>query len=168
MTYFSVRVGSTSADVDPTANPLCTFYTAPAQLQYNLTCDTPLSGRYVVVHLSPSCALPTLAFTRNADVTICEAQVFGAPPPPPLPPSPPPPPPPPPPLPPPPRPPAPPPPSPPPPRPPAHLCHRPPLVSSLPHLSRRPPSLPRPSRQALSLPRLSLHLQSHPLHLPPM
>ena len=72
LTYFEVRVGLTDSAVDPTANALCAWYTTPAQSMYQLTCTTPLVGRYVSVRLPPGTA-------RGNDVlSIGEAQVYGS------------------------------------------------------------------------------------------
>ena len=91
LVYFSVRVGFVDAAVDPTANPLCTYYTVPRRSWYYLACDKPVIGRYVVVQLTSGCALPS--DNRDITLSLCEVQVFGTrvpnPPPPSPPPSPP-------------------------------------------------------------------------------
>ena len=75
LTYFEVRVGPTDPSTNSTVNPLCAWYTTPAQGVYSLTCTTPMGGRYVTIRLP-------LGYTRHVGdpgtfLTICEVQVYG-------------------------------------------------------------------------------------------
>ena len=78
LTFFNVYIGDTDAGTHSIANALCTSYNeSSADVSY-LTCDTPLVGRYVVVHLQPLCTLPASApALRDGVLNLCEVEVYG-------------------------------------------------------------------------------------------
>ena len=71
--YFDVRVGNTDAAKDPSANALCASYDTPYQAVYNLTCNTPLMGRFVSVKLR--LGSPDTQPNSQRILTLCEVKV---------------------------------------------------------------------------------------------
>ena len=68
--YFEIRVGDTDASSD---NALCASYTAPTQSVFTFACSPPVTGRYLVVRLSPEYA----AIRSVSVLMLCEVQAFG-------------------------------------------------------------------------------------------
>ena len=68
-------MGDTPASTSPTANALCASYDTPVWSVYNLTCATPVTGRYLVVHLRP---VGDAFRPSGSYLSLCEVKAFGS------------------------------------------------------------------------------------------